>query len=245
MKTLLTFLKDSKNEISDIRLEDRLIEGLDGDIFSDCPNVERIHLSQNFLTQLPENLFSNCPALQEVYLDENYLEYLPPTLFSNCEDLRWVALEGNKLKRIPERLFKCCTNLEFVDFRCNQLYTLPSDLFSNCKPGKHPLITDSSLAGNPMETMSFRDLGAGYSLVGTSFEHTIVTQSTKDGVVVFMRRLPGEKLPLLEAYNKILLLERDCLPYEKKRYTLAKTLLQKYYPQELAEVSLEESLEAK
>ncbi len=121
-------------------------------IFSNCSNLEEVHLP-NDLTTLPYEIFSGCTSLKTVTLPETIthltglsftdcsslesitlpegVNYIGPYAFKNCSSLRHITIP-EKVSELTGQTFWGCSSLESVDIR-GQLTTLGMGTFTNCK----------------------------------------------------------------------------------------------------------------
>jgi len=121
-------------------------------IFSNCSNLEEVHLPKD-LTTLPYEIFSGCTSLKTIVLPET-ITHLTGFTFANCSSLESITLpEGvdyigiyafqncSNLRHItiPEKVteltgynFWGCSSLESVDIR-GQITTLGLGTFKDCK----------------------------------------------------------------------------------------------------------------
>ncbi|XP_004911101.1 leucine-rich alpha-2-glycoprotein [Xenopus tropicalis] len=140
--------------------------------FSELPNLQELHLSNNALQSLPIQFFVPLSSLHTLDLTNNLIQSVTPTLFldvpalrflvlrgnlltklwiskiSILKNLNWLDLSHNHLKEVNSMSFSSLNNLENLDLSYNQLHQLPSSLLKGL-----PLLQRLNLEGNNLSSL--------------------------------------------------------------------------------------------
>ena len=112
------------NSLAELSMQGNQIVTLeDANLFTNCPNLLRLNLSQNRLRLINRRLFHGLYRLKYLDLSHNpELCSIDDGLFRSLFNVKTIFLNGNNIKRLNlPRLFKSCRRLFDLDLSNNQL----------------------------------------------------------------------------------------------------------------------------
>lgn len=172
-----TFLREMFPEkIFRLQLQDNSIRKLEQNVFSDCPELRVLNLTNNEIRDV-QHVFA--PSLEDLHLQANYITIrnheplfnqemtnlirmnlnhcniskLYNETFQNLKALEILYMDFNHLEELPDGIFHNMLNLSTLSLTNNQLKTLPDSLLKTSIKLKHFDLANNELSSLPNELL--------------------------------------------------------------------------------------------
>jgi Leucine-rich repeat (LRR) protein len=87
-------------QLTELKLDDNIIEHLPENVFSDLVNLEVLDVSYNHIKVLPSKLLWNLPKLKQFKANANHIELIARDFFKNNRELEKLYIYSNEIMRI-------------------------------------------------------------------------------------------------------------------------------------------------
>ena len=116
--------------------DNRLLQKIENDAFSDLKQLISLDLSNNLIKTLSNQNFSGLEKLKYLNMNRNVLESVEENVFSGLKNLTVLNLTDNRLYKIKSKLtnlFDGLSNLKYLDLTFNSLKIFDLSILKNLK----------------------------------------------------------------------------------------------------------------
>ncbi|XP_039262601.2 slit homolog 1 protein-like isoform X2 [Styela clava] len=156
-------------DVTEIRLEQNMIEVIPARAFARYRKLKRIDLSNNLISEVSEDSFQGLKHLNSLIMYENKITSLPKGIFAGLGNLQLLLLNANKLSCLRHDTFDGLVSLKLLSLYDNKLQIISKGTFRSLKSiqtlhlAQNPFICDCNLRwladylqDNPVETSGAR-----------------------------------------------------------------------------------------